>query len=174
MDLVSWDVHAVYELPYDSRVEEFRKQIQQVSRLPGGHRALRRLGFNQRLTYKEDAATLTGVYGSGAGLYVAQPSALEFTRRRRRSTRPASATTRGHRLTRVAIRWLRGSLVATHGSIMAHDPSLRRPSAGRLRQATNGLICPFPRRELFRVSGTRCHSVPRVPTRPTHRNAAVA
>lgn len=45
--------------------------------------ALRRLGFDQRLTYKEDAATLTGVYGSGAGLYVAQPGSLEFTRRRR-------------------------------------------------------------------------------------------
>jgi hypothetical protein len=25
MDLVSWDVHAVYELPYDQAIEEFRQ-----------------------------------------------------------------------------------------------------------------------------------------------------
>jgi hypothetical protein len=31
MDLVSWDVHAVYELPYETMVEEFRKQLQKVS-----------------------------------------------------------------------------------------------------------------------------------------------
>jgi Domain of unknown function (DUF1917) len=43
---------------------------------------LRELGFTQRLSYKEDAATLTGVYGQGAALYVAQPGSLEFTRRR--------------------------------------------------------------------------------------------
>ncbi len=27
MDLVSWDVYAVYELPYERTVEEFRKRI---------------------------------------------------------------------------------------------------------------------------------------------------
>jgi Domain of unknown function (DUF1917) len=43
---------------------------------------LRELGFSQRLSYKEDAATLAGVYGHGAALYVAQPGSLEFTRRR--------------------------------------------------------------------------------------------
>ncbi|SDK75633.1 hypothetical protein SAMN04487820_11259 [Actinopolyspora mzabensis] len=28
MDLVSWDVHAVYELPYGRMIEEIRKQLQ--------------------------------------------------------------------------------------------------------------------------------------------------
>jgi hypothetical protein len=27
MDLVSWDVHAVYELPYDAMIEEFRSAL---------------------------------------------------------------------------------------------------------------------------------------------------
>jgi hypothetical protein len=31
MDLVSWDVHSVYELPYDATIEEFRKTTQAVS-----------------------------------------------------------------------------------------------------------------------------------------------
>ncbi len=31
MDLVSWDVHAVYELPYDQMIEEFRRELQEVS-----------------------------------------------------------------------------------------------------------------------------------------------
>jgi hypothetical protein len=31
MDLVSWDVHAVYELPYETMVEDFRKQLEKVS-----------------------------------------------------------------------------------------------------------------------------------------------
>lgn len=31
MDLVSWDVHAVYELRYDQTIEEFRKQIETTS-----------------------------------------------------------------------------------------------------------------------------------------------
>jgi hypothetical protein len=26
MDLVSWDVHACYELPYDAAIEEFRRR----------------------------------------------------------------------------------------------------------------------------------------------------
>ncbi|MEU5853613.1 DUF3303 domain-containing protein [Saccharopolyspora shandongensis] len=28
MDLMSWDVHAVYELSYQKAIEEFRKQLQ--------------------------------------------------------------------------------------------------------------------------------------------------
>jgi hypothetical protein len=58
---------------------------------------LRELGFAQRLSYKEDAATLTGVYGQGAALYVAQPGSLEFTRRRHPvdpATIPPSDSTR--------------------------------------------------------------------------------
>lgn len=31
MDLVSWDVHAVYELSYDQTIDEFRKELQRVS-----------------------------------------------------------------------------------------------------------------------------------------------
>jgi len=31
MDLVSWDVHAAYELPYEQMIEDFRKQIQETS-----------------------------------------------------------------------------------------------------------------------------------------------
>ena len=31
MDLISWDVHAVYELPYEATVEAFRKQVQGVT-----------------------------------------------------------------------------------------------------------------------------------------------
>jgi hypothetical protein len=31
MDLVSWDVHAVYELPYEATLEDFRSQVQQAS-----------------------------------------------------------------------------------------------------------------------------------------------
>ena len=31
MDLVSWDVHAVYELPYDAAIEEFRSSLASVS-----------------------------------------------------------------------------------------------------------------------------------------------
>jgi hypothetical protein len=31
MDLVSWNVHAVDELPYKTTVAEFRKQIEKVS-----------------------------------------------------------------------------------------------------------------------------------------------
>jgi hypothetical protein len=27
MDLVTWDVHAVYELPYEETIEEFRRQM---------------------------------------------------------------------------------------------------------------------------------------------------
>ncbi len=28
MDLVNWDVHAVYELPYDETVDRFRERVQ--------------------------------------------------------------------------------------------------------------------------------------------------
>jgi hypothetical protein len=31
MDLVSWDVHAVYELPYEAAIEEFRSSLAGVS-----------------------------------------------------------------------------------------------------------------------------------------------
>ena len=31
MDLVGWDVHAVYELPYDVTIEEIRSSLQEVS-----------------------------------------------------------------------------------------------------------------------------------------------
>lgn len=31
MDLVSWDVHAVYELPYDNTIEGLREQLREVS-----------------------------------------------------------------------------------------------------------------------------------------------
>jgi hypothetical protein len=30
MELVNWDVHAVYELPYDATIEEFRRSIQEA------------------------------------------------------------------------------------------------------------------------------------------------
>lgn len=46
---------------------------------------LRTLGFNGRLSYKPDAYTLSGVYGSGAAIYVAQPGSLPFDDRRQRS-----------------------------------------------------------------------------------------
>jgi hypothetical protein len=44
--------------------------------------ALRGLGFSQRLSYKEDGATFSNVYGSGAALYVAQPASTIAERRR--------------------------------------------------------------------------------------------
>jgi hypothetical protein len=31
MDLIRWNVHAVYELPYEETIEAFRRQIQAVS-----------------------------------------------------------------------------------------------------------------------------------------------
>jgi hypothetical protein len=31
MDMIAWDVHAVYELPYEATIEEFRKQVQEAS-----------------------------------------------------------------------------------------------------------------------------------------------
>lgn len=43
---------------------------------------LRSLGFNQRLSYKEDAATHASKYGRGAALYVSQAGAHDFERRR--------------------------------------------------------------------------------------------
>ncbi|MCK9874175.1 DUF1917 domain-containing protein [Nocardiopsis dassonvillei] len=43
---------------------------------------LRAMGIDQRLSYKEDAATLALRYGGGAALYVAQPGRDGFTRRR--------------------------------------------------------------------------------------------
>lgn len=43
---------------------------------------LRDMGFVGRLSYKEDAATLSNIYGGGAALYVAQPGALSFECRR--------------------------------------------------------------------------------------------
>lgn len=39
---------------------------------------LRRLGYTERLCYKEDAATRTGLYGDGAALYVAASGELRF------------------------------------------------------------------------------------------------
>jgi hypothetical protein len=44
--------------------------------------ALRGLGFTQRLSYKEDGATFSKVYGSGAALYVAQPGSTVAELRR--------------------------------------------------------------------------------------------
>ena len=43
---------------------------------------LRRMGFRERLSYKENGATAANVYGPGAALYVAQPDSLEPERRR--------------------------------------------------------------------------------------------
>lgn len=43
---------------------------------------LRLMGIDQRLSYKEDAATLALRYGGGAALYVAQPGRDGFTQRR--------------------------------------------------------------------------------------------
>ncbi|MCK9871365.1 DUF1917 domain-containing protein [Nocardiopsis dassonvillei] len=43
---------------------------------------LRAMGIDQRLSYKEDAATLALRYGGGASLYVAQPGQDGFTQRR--------------------------------------------------------------------------------------------
>jgi len=51
---------------------------------------LRQLGFNGWLTYKEDTATVTGLYGKGAALYSSRPGSLEF-RRHRRPVDPAVA-----------------------------------------------------------------------------------
>jgi len=31
MDLMSWDVHAVYELPYEKTIESFRQAVRKVS-----------------------------------------------------------------------------------------------------------------------------------------------
>jgi hypothetical protein len=39
---------------------------------------LRRLGFGGRLTYKTDAATLAGKYGTGASTYVSAPGSDDF------------------------------------------------------------------------------------------------
>ena len=44
-------------------------------------RELRALGFNGRLSYKTDAATLTGKYGKGTATYVSQPGSLDIQRR---------------------------------------------------------------------------------------------
>jgi hypothetical protein len=44
---------------------------------------LRELGFAGRLSYKSDAATLEGTYGSGSAMYVAQPGSLDIGERRR-------------------------------------------------------------------------------------------
>ncbi|WP_329521181.1 putative phosphothreonine lyase domain-containing protein [Spirillospora sp. NBC_01491] len=43
---------------------------------------LREMGIDQRLSYKEDAATMALRYGGGAALYVAQPGTTYFDRRR--------------------------------------------------------------------------------------------
>jgi hypothetical protein len=43
---------------------------------------LRAMGIDQRLSYKEDAATLALRYGGGASLYVAQPGQDGFAQRR--------------------------------------------------------------------------------------------
>lgn len=40
--------------------------------------ALRRLGITQRLSYKTDSATMEGIYGTGAAIYVSQPGASDF------------------------------------------------------------------------------------------------
>jgi hypothetical protein len=45
-------------------------------------RELRALGFKGRLSYKTDASTLTGQYGSGSATYVSQPDSLDMERRR--------------------------------------------------------------------------------------------
>jgi hypothetical protein len=45
-------------------------------------RELRALGFNGRLSYKTDASTLTGQYGSGSATYVSQPGSPDMERRR--------------------------------------------------------------------------------------------
>ena len=44
--------------------------------------ALRDLGFKERLSYKTDADTLAGRYGSGAAIYVSQPDQHTFEIRR--------------------------------------------------------------------------------------------
>ena len=31
MDLMSWDVHAAYELPYEKTIESFRQAVRKVS-----------------------------------------------------------------------------------------------------------------------------------------------
>lgn len=31
MDLISWDVHAIYELPYDKAVQAFREEVKKAS-----------------------------------------------------------------------------------------------------------------------------------------------
>lgn len=43
---------------------------------------IRQLGFSDRLSYKEDAATDAPHYGAGAALYVAQPGTVSFSQRR--------------------------------------------------------------------------------------------
>ncbi|NKY96693.1 putative phosphothreonine lyase domain-containing protein [Nocardiopsis alborubida] len=43
---------------------------------------LRAMGIDQRLSYKEDAATHALLYGQGASLYVAGPGSEGFTQRR--------------------------------------------------------------------------------------------
>lgn len=43
---------------------------------------LRMMGIDQRLSYKEDAATLALHYGGGAALYVAKPGSTGFEQRR--------------------------------------------------------------------------------------------
>jgi len=45
--------------------------------------ALRRLGFNGRLSYKRDLDTLEGHYSDGVSIYVSQPGSLDFEDRRR-------------------------------------------------------------------------------------------
>jgi hypothetical protein len=44
---------------------------------------LRQLGFNGRLSYKTDEATVEGTYGKGSATYVAQPNSLDIGERRR-------------------------------------------------------------------------------------------
>jgi hypothetical protein len=48
-------------------------------------RQLRNLGVSWRLSYKTDAATLSGVYGTGSAAYVSQPGSREFDDRTRPS-----------------------------------------------------------------------------------------
>jgi hypothetical protein len=56
-------------------------------------RQLRVLGVTSRLSYKTDEATMSGVYGAGAAIYVSQPGSPDFDDR----TQRASASSRSGR-----------------------------------------------------------------------------
>ncbi|MFF5265427.1 putative phosphothreonine lyase domain-containing protein [Actinomadura viridis] len=55
------------------------RDIQDLTRVLG---ELRAMGIDQRLSYKEDAATSALRYGGGAALYVSQPGTTSFDQRR--------------------------------------------------------------------------------------------